>query len=519
MANIICDTRSPGKHIPLNLIYDYPVKWSKYKVLRDFLQNFFDAVGYEEWQNRFSYELKKDVLTFRVADIQFSYDWLVHIGASTKRQETGKYAGYFGEGFKIASLCALRDFEWNIEMASRNWELLVGTDKLKIDGNELTSLSYRVWETRDIRPDTILCIYPFFQSDVSTLQTVFLSFYYSENPLFGAKIWSSRTAAVYFRSDRSKPADYPTTYEQRGSGIIFACYQALGSFKYPLIFCLNNFRLNDRERSGLYMMDVITIITQTVSLLPPEPAAAVLEVIKDQWYAYPEGKYDFETWHHIVRQLARTISQSDSQLTAWKQKYPELIVTPFVKKSDLHKFNRRRQALAWIKSSGIKYQLVQDAFIAFNYPVLEDLCDEYDGFTVARAPTENEAIYINLLETLILTLMADIFGSVDLPACKTIQGNRAVWQGMASCIRLNKPIHTRAGLKIRYRLPYIAIKSRLLKKGLFGEALSTYLHEMAHMFGGDESSAFSNALSVIMAIITDKNDQIGHFQKQWERME
>ena len=35
--------------IPLNLVVDYPVQWSRFKVLRDFLQNFYDALGYEAW--------------------------------------------------------------------------------------------------------------------------------------------------------------------------------------------------------------------------------------------------------------------------------------------------------------------------------------------------------------------------------------------------------------------------------------------------------------------------------------
>jgi len=47
----------------------------------------------------------------------------------------------------------------------------------------------------------------------------------------------------------------------------------MGSFKYPLIFCLHDYRLNDRERSGFYMMDVISAIEKTVALIPPEAAS------------------------------------------------------------------------------------------------------------------------------------------------------------------------------------------------------------------------------------------------------
>ena len=513
---VICHEETGGKRIPLNLIYDYPVKWSKYKVLRDFLQNFYDAIGYHEWISRFSYELNGDSLIFKAAGVDFSYDWLIHIGASTKREETGKYAGYFGEGFKIASLCAMRDFGWCIEIASRNWELTVVTEKLNVDDRYLTSLAYQIWENREIRHDTVLCIYPLTHRDISSLQTVFLSFFYEENILFGKKIWSSSKAAIFLRSEQPKPDNYPSTYDQTGPGIIFSCYQAMGSFKYPLIFCLHDYRLNDRERSGFYMMDVISAIEKTVVLLPPEAAAAVLNVIKDQWNAYPQKKYDFESWHSIVRRLAEIVARSDKHKAAWIQKHPELIVAHRVKKSDIEKFNRRRQALAWIEAAGIRYRLVQDCFSLFGYPVLEDLCSKHDGFCVAQNPTEKEADRIQLLQSLTSILMTDVFGGDALSPCRIIQGDMAAWQGMASCIRLKKSIRTPSGLYIRYRLPYIAIKSHLLTRDKFGEALSTYLHEMAHMFGGDRSSSFSNALTVIMGVISANSVLTSEFQKKWE---
>jgi hypothetical protein len=90
--------------ISINLIYDYPVHWSQFKTLRDFIQNFYDAVHWSEWDKRFSYTLTNGILTLKAQDVGFSYDWLLHIGASTKREEIGTYAGHFGEGFKIAAL-------------------------------------------------------------------------------------------------------------------------------------------------------------------------------------------------------------------------------------------------------------------------------------------------------------------------------------------------------------------------------------------------------------------------------
>jgi hypothetical protein len=146
------------KIVPLNLVLDYPVAWSRYKVLRDLVQNFYDAVGCRAWQERFSHSLEDGVLYLRARNVGFSYDWLVPIGASTKRERPGEFAGFFGEGFKIASLCAVRDHNWEIEMASRDWELQVVVSDMTIDGRKVPSLA---------------------------------SFFYPENPLLGEEIWNA----------------------------------------------------------------------------------------------------------------------------------------------------------------------------------------------------------------------------------------------------------------------------------------------------------------------------------------
>jgi len=353
--------------ISLNLIYDYPVRWPKYKVLRDFVQNFYDAVGYHEWHYRFSYEHRDDKLLFKTIDVDFSYDWLVHIGASTKRGVVGQYAGYFGEGFKIASLCALRDHGWNIEVVSRDWKLIVITTKVEVDGRYLTSLAYRVWRIRQNHKDTMLCISPFSLKDKELLECVLMSFFYPNNPLFGEEIWSSPEGAVFYRSSHPKPYGYPSTYDTNGEGIIFAGFQALGSFEYPLIFALHGFRINDRERNTFYKMDVIKVIRQTVEKLTPEVSAKVLKLLKDRWYDRPQKQYDFETYYSIIKALVHTVAKSPEEKDKWKKEYPNLLVAHQIKKSDLLNYNRRRQALAWLRSTEKKYRLVQDGFLASKH--------------------------------------------------------------------------------------------------------------------------------------------------------
>lgn len=504
--------------IPLNLIYDYPVRWNKYKVLRDLIQNFYDAVPKPEWEDRFTYDIQEETLSLKAIEVGFSYEWLIAIGASTKRDGTDNYAGYFGEGFKIASLCALRDHSWSIAMASRDWKLKVTTTDVQIDDRALKFLAYQIWHSQAEASDTVLYLYPF--NDHDLLDSVLLSFYYPSNLLLGEKIWESSEVAVYFRSQKPKPYYYPSTYSLGGQGIIFAAYQALGSFPYPLVFCLHRFRLSDRERSSFYEMDVIKVIHQTVARLPPEPSAIVLRALKARWYDRPRKKYDFTTWYGIISTLAKNVSSSTEEAQRWRQDYPHLLVAKQVKRTNIPEYNRRRQALDWMKSSGQSYRLVQSGFLALGYPTLEEACAEADGFSVTRDPDAKERPYIELLEELIALLLPELLSQIELPPCKIIKKGRGAWQGMASCIPLKTSQQLRfRGLIIRYSLPYVALKGELLDASCFGSALSTYLHELAHMFGSDGSASFSHALSEILDITLSKSDVISQWKQQWESLD
>ena len=499
--------------ISINLVYDYPVRWSRFKVLRDFVQNFYDAVQWPQWDSQFSHTFDDGVLTLKASDVGFSYDWLLHIGASTKRETAGNYAGYFGEGFKIAALCALRDYGWQIEVRSRDWALAVITTDINVDGQSLKSLAYNIDRIPSTSTDTTLRISPF--NDAELLKSVLLSFYYPSNPLFGDKLYEASDCAVYLRSKAQKPRGYPaTTTGSHGKGIVFASYQALGSFQYPLVFCLHDYRHNDRDRNSFFQMDVIRIIQRVASRLPPAASSAVLQSLKGRWYDRPRKKYDFESWHGIVATLVRNVSRSPEETLTFRETHPSLLVAHQAKRNDLQKYNRRRQALDWLKSSGQSFRLVQSAFAEVGYPTLESICEQHRGFSLTRQPNEQERRRIEMLETFVQTLIPEISSWVELPPCQIIKSERAAWMGMANCVPMKGEQQKFRGIPIRYRLPYVALKSSLLDSASFGSALSTYLHELAHMFGGDRSAAFSHALSELMEITLSNARLVAKWQEE-----
>ncbi len=176
--------------IPVNIVKTYPVIWNKYKVFRDFIQNFYDSVPQNEWNEKFCYKYseKKKLLEMSVNGVTFSYEWLLHIGASTKTNSSEEKAGYFGEGFKIASLCAIRDFGYNVEMLSGNWRLKVIFVESKIDQQTVYMLAYDVQKIRNINRSKLI-ISNLTKDGYEHFKTAMSSFLYPENPILGAKIW------------------------------------------------------------------------------------------------------------------------------------------------------------------------------------------------------------------------------------------------------------------------------------------------------------------------------------------
>jgi hypothetical protein len=508
-GGVVMGTPAIKTTIPLNLIYDYPVKWSVFKTLRDFVQNFYDAIGWEKWSSCFEYTIENNELTLRSNNVGFSYDWLLHIGASTKR--SGDFAGYFGEGFKIASLCALRDHRWKISMESRNWKLRVCTSPVSIDNVSLCSLAYEIEKSSTESSATVLKLSPF--SDTELIRSVLLSFYYPENPLFEQCLWKSPIGAVYTRSRMSKPKHFPETYDDSGPGIVYAGFQAMGSFREPLVFSLHSHRNDDRDRGSYYRMQVVRLIERLVSHLPPDASALILERFRSRWYERPRKKYDFDCYNKIIRTLIQNISRSAEGTVSWRNSYPDLLVARAIRRSELANVNRRSQAIAWLRQSTKRYRLVQEAFSMLGYRELEDACEQDGGFSIVRPPNEIELHQIAKLENITRRILPDL--PFELPPCKMIINESAAWRGMAVCVPATSPFINYRGTSIRFFLPYVAVRSSLLTSSKPNVALGTYLHELAHVFGGDQSARFSRGLSEFLDAVLANTAAIANWEREW----
>ena len=144
----------------LNLVMTYPIKWSISHIMEDYIQNFYDVIGAEKFAQTFVYSYDDNRQELRMEGRKgFHVEWLQYIGASTKGEEDSAHhmAGKFGEGFKIASLCAYRDYKISVHMESRDWALDVLKIPGEIDGQSIEFLGYDIKE-RVYQDDAILLL-------------------------------------------------------------------------------------------------------------------------------------------------------------------------------------------------------------------------------------------------------------------------------------------------------------------------------------------------------------------------
>jgi hypothetical protein len=167
-------------NVNTNIVYDYPIKWDLFKVLRDFFQNFYDSSGKENWQTNFTYNFENGSLILIAKNVSFNYEWLCYIGASTKRDNSGEFAGFYGEGFKFASLCAIRDFGLSIKMSSSDWKLEVVDKFIEIDGKNVRSMAYEINSTNYMN-STKLELSGFTEDISEILTKVYNSFFFYMN--------------------------------------------------------------------------------------------------------------------------------------------------------------------------------------------------------------------------------------------------------------------------------------------------------------------------------------------------
>jgi hypothetical protein len=242
-------------------------------------------------------------------------------------------------------------------------------------------------------------------------------------------------------------------------------------------------------------------------------------MMRRKWYAFPANDGDFTCLYPVVQALAKRVASSPEERERWHKAHPNLLVARPVRRSEQTVLNRRRQALAWLRRTSPRPRLVQDGFASLGYPELEEACEQAHGFARLREPDATERRYIAVLQEIVSARFPRVVPEQGLPAVRVIENATAAWQRVSHNARAVGEAWTRGGNLMRYQQALVALDESLLAPPQFAQALATYLHELAHAFGGERSAAFSAALTDLIACTAQQAGEVARANRLWQAID
>lgn len=495
----------------LNLVMSYPVDWSLYQVMNNFVQNFYDAVGSEKFMDHFEYNYRDGVITLK-SDVGFSKEWLYYIGASSKRGQSKVYAGKFGEGFKIASLVAYRDFELGVQMESRDWKLTVTQAEDTIDNTRIKVLAYQI-EERPYRDDSCLILTNASEEHYREIKLQIDHYYYLDNPGFGECIAHGDSYAVY--------KSVKKTTEKRSYGELFIRYQYRCSLHLPLVVCNHTYELSgdDRDRAFIDLADANRAIRDVFARLDASQALTVLELCRPCWKNTYDSSYLHRNWYGMLEILIRKVAGDDYTREHFLDRYGDKIITTGFRWWMTR--HQRKMAKEWFRRSEYhdEKKIVCGLFEEFELPSMYELCEKNKGFDEDAAADSIQKAYIAVLKDAARTYFSDLYCYDSLPVCRILLNPKAPVLGKAHSIREDEKIENEYGLMVATKITNIYIQAELLAPEKFSEALVVYMHELLHQFGGESSIRFKRALIWMNKIILEHLSELKEYETKWREIE
>ncbi len=172
------------------------VNWDEVYVARDLMQNFFDANRDRLAEVR----VERDGTDVRIsAPAPFNLERLFYLGSEKGEDDIGQY----GEGFKVAATCLLRDHAVTPVAASGRDVLCLRIAEQAVADTQLYPVEYDFYRSAEEIPGTVLLLAGCSRKLAQALYEGLSHFFHAENPLLGPRRWSDYRDdfAVYDATD------------------------------------------------------------------------------------------------------------------------------------------------------------------------------------------------------------------------------------------------------------------------------------------------------------------------------
>lgn len=467
------------------------VNWNEELVARDLMQNFFDADRKRVDDIKVTSEAGKVRVT---SPTPYNLERLFYLGSEKGPMDVGKY----GEGFKAAAVCMLRDHGTSVVAASGSDVLRIRIDDEPVANTELYPLVYEFFTTSPAVAGNVLVIQRASAKLAHALQHGLEHFYHGRNPLLGRHLdWDGGNFLVY----ESKGKSGHMFYRDLKRGVIP---------DLPLVLVLNKEYAaiekriaNDRDRNAF--------------------EDAVRDTFYDVWAkSYFSG---YPSREKVVVEAARSLWERGvghpllSRIASRSQSYKDWgeTMAADVFQSKYFARSQARSPQDDLRFRSVEHQWEQDGrkplpayFSHFGVPSAERHCRKVDAQARLeacakhrRAATAAEGRSIQCLAECVRMLAPSTMSHFDSRRTSYSVAETEVVLGE---LRISRP----------YKSPEVFLSASVFEND-FARALAVFLHEHSHIFGGDGSRGFTDALTELLEAVVRHRDLLSAREAAWER--
>lgn len=463
------------------------VAWSEELIARDLMQNFFDANRERLGEVR----IRPDGRTVIIeAPTEFNLQRLFYLGSEKGDDDIGHY----GEGFKAAALCLLRDQKVNVYAGSGRSAVRLRIADQAVNETALYPLEYDFYRLEVPVSGTKLVIEGCAPKLVTALEAGMSHFFHEANPLLGARLWQSWDGefSLYESTDKK--------------GHVFYRKLKRGEFpSIPVVLVIQKqYQLiekkisKDRDRNA-FGDEVMRIFfdhyARHAAGKSRVAARAILARAKEVW----------ERGHPLLSEMADAVGYNDWSASDAK----DIFGTDYFARSTSENAAESLQfeALERQWKEGGKHCLPQ-YFARFGlisarrqYEQLAAKAREEAMRAGRRKPTKAERECLALL-TLVLEELAPSIA-------KVFQGTKASYtvaktEALVGELRKGRD----------YRSQEVFLSEQLFAED-FARAVAVFLHEHAHIFGHDGSRGFSDALTELLEVVIHTRAALDAYDSLW----
>jgi hypothetical protein len=481
-----------ARTLPSAVTTAWGVGWDEVFIARDLMQNFFDA-------NRGCLEAvhvrNKGTDTIISAPTSFNLERLFYLGSEKADDDVGQY----GEGFKVAATCLLRDHAVTPIAVSGKDVVVLKVAERAVANTRLRPVEYDFYQNGQEMSGTALILPGCSGKLAKALAEGLHHFFYEKNPLLGTNLWSDH---------KNEFSIYKSTNDR---GHLFYRKLKRGEMEgIPLILVIDKQYAKiegkiskDRDRNAFG--------EEVMKLFYSHFVRYGLKWRNDgQRVIVTAAQSSWEKGHPLLSEIAEMLRSHHS----WPADLArEVFGDKYYARSANHsdgtaQLEIERMERAWRDEGRISLPGYFRKFGVLNAEDemrrVRDKATEESKRNNQRHPTAVEYNAIRLLSKVLQELAPEINAVFNKGATSYTVARTDIVLGQLK--------HGRA-----YRSREVFLAESVFVAD-FPNALATFLHEHAHIFGYDASRGFTDALTELLETVVRHRHDLDQYEAGWEKV-